>query len=739
MNHSKQKIYTLLCVFLLALIITPAYAQNSKPLKARARFTNQTPIIDGKLTDPEWKLAPVLSNFIQVEPRQGEPSAFDTYVRLLYTNDVLYVGVFCADPLGTKAIRAPGLKRDFAWRDHDTFAIAIDTFNDQRNSISFATNPFGAQKDYLSFDDILFDMAWNGLWKVRTSRTDSGWVAEFEIPFKTLRYPDQTNKNQDWGINFLRLRRLTNEISAWSPYPRSVGFNRMEYAGLLENMEVPEPSSNLQVTPYFLISNDEMGDIHSGSLHKTNVKPGGNVKWAITPNTIFDFTINTDFAQAEADVQVANVNRFNVLFPEKRSFFLENASLFGPGLTDVGGGMGGNMLALPFFSRRIGLGPAGNPVPINAGIRAVHRSVERNFGFLYMHQQASEFEPPIHSAVGRYSKNIGKQSRIGVLGTMRAATEGEHYVNWLGAVDGFFRLAKVHTIKTMIMQSGYTDNRPSGFAGYIQYLYTTNTVKAWWTESLITEKFNPELGFVSRENVIATTPGVFTSLRGDWVPFKNYIRSFKPGIEMAWYHQASSGILTERNIKLNPFWVDLHAGGEIRYSVSWNYQSLFADFHPLGVGISSGIYNYVRHAFSVSNDPSRVISYSLRHAFGDFYGGRMTSTELKLTVAPIPQINLQLQLNHNKFSDIGSENTSPEVNLYTLKAHFALNPRFQLAGLYQRNALHKTDAFNIRFVWEYNPLSYVYLVFNSREFIRDDGWVEGESGAIIKLTYFNQF
>lgn len=116
----------------------------------------------------------------------------------------------------------------------------------------------------------------------------------------------------------------------------------------------------------------------------------------------------------------------------------------------------------------------------------------------------------------------------------------------------------------------------------------------------------------------------------------------------------------------------------------------------------------------------------------------MTSTELKLTVAPIPQINLLLQFNRNRFSDIGSENISPEINLYTLKARFALNPRLQLGGLYQRNTLHNTDAFNVRLVWEYNPLSYIYLVFNSREFMRN-GWVQGESSAIIKLTYFSQF
>ncbi|MGM0589629.1 MAG: DUF5916 domain-containing protein [Bacteroidota bacterium] len=742
MKHSNGLL--LLGVLLLGSVMTNennVYGQeisttNKGTLQAHASFIDHQPNIDGQLIETEWQDAKVISDFIQVEPNQGKPSKFNTEIRLLYSDKAFYVGVYCSDPNGNEKLRAPDIKQDFAWRKHDTFAIAIDGFRDKRNSITFATNPYGAKKDYISFDDILYDSAWNGLWKVRTSRSDSGWVAEFEIPFKTLRYPDRIE--QDWGINFLRLQRLTNEISVWSPYPRSFGFNRMAYAGILKRIEVPQPSSNVQVNPYLLSSNDGGSGDKSEYLQSTAFKPGGNIKWAITPNTVIDFTANTDFAQAEADIQVNNVSRFSVLFSEKRPFFLENASLFGAGLTKNGDGLGGNLQILPFFSRRIGLDIAGNPIPISAGIKAVHRSLKRNTGVLYMHQRSSQISPDKHVAVGRYSQNIGKQNRVGVLTTMSASPQ-ENTMNWVGALDGFFRLDEEHSVKMMLMQSGYSDDRPSGFASYMQYRFTSNAFNAWWTQALITQYFDPELGFISRRNVIATTPGAITNFRRGWVPFKQFVRSFKPGIEMAWYHQASTRQLMERSIKLHPFWIELKTGGSARYSVSWSGQLLTADFHPLGITINEGKYNYRRHAFTISSDPSRSLSYTINHELGTFYDGRLTSTELHFIAAPIPHINLQFQFNRNRFDQVGVESNSSTINLYTLRSRFALNPQIQLTGLYQRNTKHNTNAFNARLSWEYKPMSYVYLVFNSKEFMDEEYLIQQDAKAIIKLTYLAQF
>src|SRR6185437_2958153 len=176
--------------------------------------------VDGLLDEPEWQLAPGASDFIQVEPYQGRPSQFGTTVKVLYNQKYLYVGIICRDPKGKKAIMATDFMRDFDYTRHDLVNLSFDTYNDQRNAIVFATNAYGVQRDLLAFDDLYYDIGWNGLWKVRTNRTDTGWTAEIALPWKTLRYPKTADTVQSWGFNLYRNRRLTNEISAFSPYPR---------------------------------------------------------------------------------------------------------------------------------------------------------------------------------------------------------------------------------------------------------------------------------------------------------------------------------------------------------------------------------------------------------------------------------------------------------------------------------------------------------------------------------------
>ncbi|MFM8349052.1 MAG: carbohydrate binding family 9 domain-containing protein, partial [Bacteroidota bacterium] len=177
--------------------------------------------VDGHLDEHEWKLAKPGPRFIQIEPFQGNAPTQDTDLRVVYNKDFLYLGVFAKDSLGKKAIRAVDFKRDFNFLAHDLITFSFDGFNDKRNAMAFAVNPYGVQRDLLSFDDTYYDVDWDGVWRVRTTRTDSGWVAEVGIPWQTLRYPKVSEPVQDWGFNVYRNRRLTNEITAFSPFPRS--------------------------------------------------------------------------------------------------------------------------------------------------------------------------------------------------------------------------------------------------------------------------------------------------------------------------------------------------------------------------------------------------------------------------------------------------------------------------------------------------------------------------------------
>ena len=216
-----------------------SYSQDAGVFKPDAVKKEMTAIqisntikIDGLLNEEEWKLAKPSPRFVQIEPQQGMPANFETEVKVLYNRQYLYVGFICYDSVGKKAIRATDFRRDFGIRSHDHVALSFDGFNDTRNAMALMANAYGVQRDLLVFDDILTDVDWDGLWKVRTTRTDSGWIAEIAIPWQTLRYPKTKDSLQQWGFNVYRTRRMSNEISSLSGYPRNFSFTRMDYAGL---------------------------------------------------------------------------------------------------------------------------------------------------------------------------------------------------------------------------------------------------------------------------------------------------------------------------------------------------------------------------------------------------------------------------------------------------------------------------------------------------------------------------
>lgn len=692
--------------------------------------------IDGLLNEAEWKLAKPSPHFVEIEPVQGNPPGEATEVKVLYNRQYLYFGIFAHDSLGTKALRATDFKRDFDDKSRDLVGIAFDCFNDKRNAMSFVTDPYGVQRDLLSFDDLYYDVDWNGLWRVRTSRTDSGWTAEIAIPWETLRYPN-SDSLQQWGLSIYRNRRTTNEITSFSPYPRAFTSLRMSYAGVLMNLKPPPPTTNIRFEPYALSSYDHYSGFDSTvKKNETNYKFGGDVKWAIDPNSVLDLTVNTDFAQADADQQVNNVTQFSVFFPEKRQFFLENASLFGVGISQAVDGSGGQMRVQPFFSRSIGLDSLGNPISIEAGGRFVHRSTKKNYGAIVMRQRASDNSPATNFFVGRYSENIGANSRLGGLVTVKNQPGNTNIVS---TIDGFFRLGESHSLNTLLMHSANTQKGKNGFAGFAQYYYSTNHMKIWLTQSVITKDFDPQMGFVSRTDVIGTTPGMNWYYRGKKLPFKKVLRAFEPGFLPEFYWQASTGQSIERTFTLFPVWLNFQSGAYFGYGFTPSFQRLTAPFEPLGVSIAPGDYSFTNQQIWISSDPSRIINLQGIYIWGNYFNGKLNSSDWTLQFAPIPQISISGRFNRNHFIKVGEPKTTSTIDLYGLKARFALNPRIQLIAFYQKNSTNNEVNYNLRFSWEYMPLSYVYLVLNHYGFTNVQSKTQIEDHAIAKISFLKQF
>ena len=241
------------------------------------------------------------------------------------------------------------MRRDFSFGKNDNFLLFLDPFNNQTTGFTFGSNAAGAQWDGTMFAGSSVDLNWDSKWKSEVTRDDEKWVFEMALPFKSIRYKDGV---KEWGINFSRLHLTSSEKSSWTPIPRQFSTSSLAYTGVLVWDEAPPtPRFNFSLIPYAL--GQTTYDLDENTDYETKV--GGDVKISLSSSLNLDLTINPDFSQVEVDRQITNLDRFELFFPERRQFFLENADLFA--------GFGYETIR-PFFSRRIGLN-----IPIDAGLR----------------------------------------------------------------------------------------------------------------------------------------------------------------------------------------------------------------------------------------------------------------------------------------------------------------------------------------------------------------------------------
>ena len=691
--------------------------------------------VDGRLDEAAWRAAPLIRGFRQVEPLQGQPARPDTRVRILFDEHNLYIGVFCPDSLGRAGLRAPDMRRDFDYFAHDLFGVAFDAFRTRRNAVAFQTNPYGAQRDLQVFDDNLYDREWDGLWKVRTTRTDSGWVAEMQLPWATLRYPAAKKggapDSAGWLLNFNRIARRQNQISGFPGYPRAYTTYRMGYVAELRGLQPPPPAANLRVQPYLVVQQDRRRDAADQPTSRdTKVKVGGDVKWALNPHAVLDLTYNTDFAQADADRQVINLRRFNVFFPERRQFFLENAALFAPSTP----------LFQPFFSRTIGLGDNGLPLPLTGGARYTDRTVGRGIGGLYVRQRQDDFaggQNPAHFGVGRYLKNYGAQNNVGLLVTSRydEAGQGRGYgQNTTVSVDGLIRPTQPLTINYMLSGSLTRGAGGEGVAGHVQVSYSTNQFFVSTGHSLITARYLPVMGFVARQNLIYHNQTGYLIYRPAWKPA--FIRSIEPDFGAETYQSASTGQFQEGVYSVSPLFLLLQNGGSVYVKLEHNRQNLPVDFDPVGLLIAKGNYRYNRIETRVATDASSKLFFSATGSTGGYFNGRLRTATGTLRYSPSAHAAFSVQGEYNALRGVGTKQENQDAWLLGPEARLSLNPRVQLTAFYQYSSAARLARWNVRASWEFQPLSYVYLVFNQLD---NSSLDSRQQQTIGKVSYIKQF
>jgi hypothetical protein len=310
--------------------------------------------------------------------------------------------------------------------------------------------------------------------------------------------------------------------------------------------------------------------------------------------------------------------------------------------------------------------------------------------------------------------------------------------NVTSTLDGLLRLSEAQSVNTILSNTVTTGTKRHGLAGFAQYYNSMTHYKMWFTQSVATKDYDPQMGFISRTDVVGTTPGMNWYYRGRLLPFKNVLRAFEPGFLPEWYWQASTGRFIERSLYFWPVWLNFQSGAYFGYSITPVYQNLTAPFEPLGVTIAPGQYHYAQHWITFTSDPSRVIRLSGDYKWGGYYNGRLQSGDWKLQLAPIPHISVIAELNRNHFVDVGASRTTSTVDLRIIQGRFALNPRLQLTGFYQNNSLDHSDSYNLRFSWEYLPLSYLYLIYNHGRSEAPLQLPQSDQHAILKVSLLKQ-
>ena len=326
----------------------------SPPHLQAVRVQGTPPRIDGDLTDPAWSFAPVARDFVQMEPREGEPASERTEARVLYDDDALYVAIRAYDS-SPDSIVAQLTRRDQSSYS-DRVHVVVDSYFDRRTAFHFAVNPLGVKYDAYRYDDNREDPGWDGVWEVATRIDEEGWTAEFRIPLSQLRFSGSAE--QSWGINFGRDIARRNETVSWAPLstrdPAMVS-----RSGILEGIRDLRPPSRVEVVPYSVgrmerVSGD--GDDPFWSATQGSMEVGADLRMGVSSSLTLDLTVNPDFGQVEADPAQVNLTAFETFLPERRPFFQEGAGIFRFGI-GIGDGDGENQSL--FYSRRIGRAPQG--------------------------------------------------------------------------------------------------------------------------------------------------------------------------------------------------------------------------------------------------------------------------------------------------------------------------------------------------------------------------------------------
>jgi hypothetical protein len=720
--------------FLILIVCTTSQLSAQSPRADEIQALKLTPDqsetvrVDGMLTEPFWEQASVISDLRQQEPDEGAPATEATEVRIAIDDRNIYVAVMAFDREPDRVVsrilardRIMESEHEFQFAGDDAVAILFDTFHDSRNAFVFATNPNGAEFEALITDEgAEINVDWRAVWEVAAIRNGQGWSAEFAIPFRTLRYPED-GQGKPWGFNVYRTIRRKNETVLWQSWSRdNEGFQRVSRAGDLIGMEdLPRSGINVEVKPFVLGGTRQELD----TLGQTPVKGDGDIgldlKSEIVPGLVLDLTLNTDFAQVEVDDEQVNLTRFSLFYPEKRDFFLENAGVFD---LSFRGGFGPPPYQL-FFSRRIGIGREGE-IPIIGGARLTGRVGGQTVGLMSVLTAESGDVPVTGHSVARIKRDIGENNFLGLMVTDRRDGDGS---NTVAGVDGSFWLHP-----TLNLTGFYTRSFTSGEGGNdnafsVTADYRTDLVSAMVQHLTVGPEARADLGFITRTDIRQTRGEFSLSPRpGRWG-----IRVIETSVEGE-YISTTGGRMQDwrASFALDP---EFESGDSFRAmfdlgETQLDEAFLLADSIP----IETGRYDARAIRLFANSARHRAVVAHLRGGWEHFFGGTLWTLEPSVELSPSAQVSLQLTHGWNHADVPNGELTT---NVTSLRFGYAFSTKLTTNALLQYNSLEKSVSANLRLDFIHRPGSDLFVVLTEGHGVNGELWDLSNRGFVVKLTY----
>jgi len=703
--------------------------------------------LDGLLEESAWQQCVPITDFLQQQPDEGDPVSEKTEICILYSAQVLYVGVMCFDREPDKIV-ARKMRREESSRGDQIFSddsihIVIDAFATGQNAFMFSTNPLGARYDALiaGFNRSQFrrlsstrqaaypQPSWNGLWNVKTQRHAQGWSAEFEIPFSTLRFPNQAE--QEWGINFSRRIARKNEQALWSAYPKDLGLYSLVHAGKLVGLAHLDQGKGLDFKPYALANYDVERDPQD--KEEFDVDGGFDLSYSITSDVRVDLAVNPDFAETEVDAQPLNLDRYSLFFPEKRRFFLEGSNIFS---------VGNSYRILPFHSRRIGMDDDREPVSILEGTKVTGTVQKTSFGWLNALTDEQGDTPMTLYNVMRVQQRVLDESNIGMIATSKLPKEGSMDNHVVGA-DGSFMMhpwGPDQRVRAdfLALQSFSEQEDGDDFAGHAVLLYPNDP----WDVSVeylhIGPDFNPELGYVRQTGI------------DRW----GYSMAYTPESNLSWLRRTAHSLRTkyavdedfeqyQDYIRVTPLGLLFESGDYMEYEYTYEGDNVKESFDIFrDISIAPGHHHYGYHTIDFRSASKRRVSFGLEYRKGQSLNGRREGYELdgRLQVSKHLDLALEGEIDKRDYPEAPAPTAPTGVHggafiarLARFRATYAFNPDMYLTSFLQWENESELVSVNTRFRWTIEPERELFVVLNLGGNRATDTFMH--AGTAVKLSY----